>query len=60
MKISFFFLKAIKIAGSAQKTGSVGLAETQFFFRPYLELGEIPNNVNWSGCMRLSLDIIPF
>ena len=33
----FFFLKAIKIAGSAKnKTGSVDLAETQvFFFRPY-------------------------
>ena len=30
----FFFWKAIKIAGSAQKTGSVGLAETQLFFRP--------------------------
>ena len=30
----FFFWKAIKIAGSAQKTGSVGLAETQIFFRP--------------------------
>ena len=26
-----FFWKAIKIAGSAQKTGSVGLAETQVF-----------------------------
>ena len=27
----FFFWKAIKIAGSAQKTGSVGLGETQVF-----------------------------
>ena len=27
-----FFWKAIKIAGSAQKTGSVGLVETQVFF----------------------------
>ena len=31
----FFFWKAIKIAGSAPKTGSVGLAETQvFYFSP--------------------------
>ena len=31
----FFFWKAIKIAGSAQKTGSVGLAEARVFsFRP--------------------------
>ena len=29
MKI-FFFWKAIKIVGSAQKTGSVEVAETQF------------------------------
>ena len=29
-----FFLEGNKIAGSAQKTGSVGLAETQVFFRP--------------------------
>ena len=37
MKIFLFFLwKAIKIAGSAQKAGSVGLAETQVFFRPKL------------------------
>ena len=28
-----FFWKAIKIAESAQKTGSVGLAETGIFFR---------------------------
>ena len=33
MKIFFFFFwKAIKIAGSAQKTGSVGLVETQVLF----------------------------
>ena len=30
--IIFFFWKAIKIAVSAQETGSVGLAETQVFF----------------------------
>ena len=32
----FFFWKSIKIAGSARKTGSVRLAETQvgLFFRP--------------------------
>ena len=35
MKIFSFFWKAIKIAGSAQKTGSVGLAETKVFFRSY-------------------------
>ena len=29
-----FFWKAIKNAGSAQKIGSVGLAETQVLFRP--------------------------
>ena len=35
MKSFYFFWKAIKIAGSAQKTGSVGLVETRvFFFRP--------------------------
>ena len=28
----FIFWKAIKIAGSAQKTGWVGLAETKVFF----------------------------
>ena len=33
MKIFLFFIgKAIKIAGSAQKTGSVGLAETRVNF----------------------------
>ena len=31
MKIFFFFWKAIKIAGLAQKIGLVGLAETQVF-----------------------------
>ena len=37
MKIFLFSFKiATKTAGSAQKTGSVGLAETQLFFRPYL------------------------
>ena len=35
-----FVWKAIKIAGSAQETGSVGLAETQvFIFRPQLAGG---------------------
>ena len=32
MKTFLFFRKAMKIAGSAQKTGSVRLAETQIVF----------------------------
>ena len=45
-----FFWTAIKIAGSAQKTGSVRLAETHFFcvfFRPYIISGTFPSKAEW-------------